>query len=154
VENVLSVKSCHFVLDINPPFYFPDTQMKDKLNNVDYRWYIVRTKPHQENMIVELLERYKAENSNILEIYAPTHTTVDMGFSKEARKGPLFSGFVFVLATQKALTDFIGQYSLEGVIQYKRRTKDGRKATVSVIRRTDEDAEGLQRELPRYGNPS
>ncbi len=133
MENVLSVKSCHFVLDINPPFYFPDTQMKDKLNNVDYRWYIVRTKPHQENMIVELLERYKAENSNILEIYAPTHTTVDMGFSKEARKGPLFSGFVFVLATQKALTDFIGQYSLEGVIQYKRRTKDGRKATVSVI---------------------
>ena len=133
MENVLSVKSRHFVLDINPPFYFPDTQMKDKLNNVDYRWYIVRTKPHQESMIVELLERYKAENSNILEIYAPTHTTVDVGFCKEARKGPLFSGFVFVLATQKALTDFIGQYSLEGVIQYKRKTMDGRKATVSVI---------------------
>ena len=107
--------------------------MKDKLNNVDYRWYIVRTKPHQENMIVELLEKYKAENSNILEIYAPTHTTVNASFGKAVKKGPLFSGFVFVLATQKALTDFIEQYSLEGVIQYKRRTMDGRKATVSII---------------------
>lgn len=107
--------------------------MKDKLNNVDYRWFIVRTKPHQENKIVELLERYKAANSNILEIYAPTHTTVDMGFSKEAKKAPLFSGFVFVLATQKALTDFLGRYSMGEFIQYERKTEDRRKATVSVI---------------------
>ena len=107
--------------------------MKDKLNNVDYQWFIVRTKPKQENRIMELLEKYKADNSNILEIYAPTHTTVDVSFGKGAKKGPLFSGFVFVLSTQKALTDFIGQYSLEGVIQYKRKTMDGRKATVSVI---------------------
>ena len=44
--------------------------MKDKLNNVDYCWYIVRTRPHREKATVELLEKYKAENSNILEIYA------------------------------------------------------------------------------------
>ena len=107
--------------------------MKDKLNNVDYRWYIVRTRPHQENMIVELLERYKTDNSNILEIYAPARTTVDAGLGTEVKKAPLFSGFVFVLATQKALTDFLGRYSMGEFIQYERKTDDRRKATVSVI---------------------
>ena len=107
--------------------------MKDKLNNVDYRWYIVRTRPHQENIIVELLERYKSENSNILEIYAPARTTVDAGLGTEVKKAPLFSGFVFVLATQKALTDFLGRYSMGEFIQYERKTEARRKATVSII---------------------
>ena len=107
--------------------------MKDKLNNVDFRWYIVRTRPNREKATVELLEKYKAENSNILEIYAPDRTTVDVGFGKEVKKGPLFSGFVFVLATQKALADFLGRYSMEGFIQYERKTEDGKKASMSVI---------------------
>ena len=107
--------------------------MKDKLNSVDHRWYIVRTKPRQEKAIVELLEKYKAENSNILEIYAPARTTVDSGLGTEVKKAPLFSGFVFVLATQKALADFLGRYSMEEFIQYERKTEDGRKATVSTI---------------------
>lgn len=107
--------------------------MKDKLNNVDFRWYIVRTRPNREKATVELLEKYKAENSNILEIYAPDRTTVDVGFGKEVKKGPLFSGFVFVLATQKALADFLGRYSMEEFIQYERKTEDGKKASMSVI---------------------
>ena len=118
--------------------------MKDKLNSVDYRWYIVRTKPKQEKAIVELLEKYKAENSNILEIYAPARTTVDTGLGTEAKKAPLFSGFVFVLATQKALTDFLGRYSMGEFIQYERKTEDGKKASVSVI------PEGQMRQLKDY----
>ena len=46
--------------------------MPDKLNHVDYRWYVVRTKRHQEGKLVELLEKQKAQTKNILEIYAPT----------------------------------------------------------------------------------
>ncbi len=107
--------------------------MKDKLNNVDYCWYIVRTRPHREKATVELLEKYKAENSNILEIYAPDRTTVDVGLGKEMKKGPLFSGFVFVLATQKALSEFLGRYSMEEFIQYERKTENGKKASMSVI---------------------
>lgn len=107
--------------------------MKDKLNNVDFRWYIVRTRPNREKATVELLEKYKAENCNILEIYAPDRTTVDVGLGKEMKKGPLFSGFVFVLATQKALADFLGRYSMEEFIQYERKTEDGKKAAMSVI---------------------
>ena len=107
--------------------------MKDKLNNVDYCWYIVRTRPHREKATVELLEKYKAENSNILEIYAPDRTTVDVGLGKEMKKGPLLSGFVFVLATQKALSEFLGRYSMEEFIQYERKTENGKKASMSVI---------------------
>ena len=107
--------------------------MKDKLNNVDFRWYIVRTRPHREKATVELLEKYKAENSNILEIYAPDRTTVDVGLGKEIKKRPLFSGFVFVLATQKALSEFLGRYSMEEFIQYERKTENGKKASMSVI---------------------
>lgn len=107
--------------------------MKDKLNNVDFRWYIVRTRPNREKATVELLEKYKAENSNILEIYAPDRTTVDVGLGKEIKKGPLFSGFVFVLATQKALSEFLGRYSMEEFIQYERKTENGKKASMSVI---------------------
>ena len=49
--------------------------LPDKLNHVDYHWYVVRTKRHQESKLVELLEKQKAKAKNILEIYAPTHTT-------------------------------------------------------------------------------
>ena len=107
--------------------------MKDKLNNVDFLWYIVRTRPHREKATAELLKKYRAENSNILEIYAPDRTTVDVSSVKVARKGPLFSGFVFVLATQKALADFLVRYSMAEFIQYERKTEDGKKASVSVI---------------------
>ena len=127
VETLLTV----VLANHQPRFFF--AYMKDKLNSVDYRWYIVRTKPKQEKAIVELLEKYKAENSNILEIYAPARTTVDSGLGTEAKKAPLFSGFVFVLATQKALTDFLGRYSMGEFIQYERKTEDGKKASVSII---------------------
>ena len=63
---------------------------------------------------------------------------------KEAKKAPLFSGFVFVLATQKALTDFLGRYSMGEFIQYERKTEDGKKASVSVI------PEGQMRQLKDY----
>ena len=49
--------------------------MIDKLNHLDYCWYVVRTRPRQEKKFVKLLEQYKAKSKNILEVYAPTHTT-------------------------------------------------------------------------------
>lgn len=46
--------------------------MIDKLNHLDYCWYVVRTRPRQEKKFVKLLEQYKAKSKNILEVYAPT----------------------------------------------------------------------------------
>ncbi len=107
--------------------------MPDKLNHVDYRWYIVRTRPRQERKLAELLEQYKAKSVNILEVYAPTHTTVNIRHEGSERQAPLFVGTIFVLATQKALTDFMEEHSLNGILQYERKNGKGEKTRLRVI---------------------
>ena len=99
--------------------------MPDKLNHVDYRWYVVRTKRHQEGKLVELLEKQKAQTKNILEIYAPTHTTVNVHQDSDDRQKPLFAGIVFVLATQNALMSFMKEHSKDADIQYERKKEKG-----------------------------
>ncbi len=85
----------------------------DKVNKVDFHWHIVRTLPHQEQMLYDLLlaeqASGKGQADNILEAYCPTHTTV-----RSVRQGrdvqvPLFAGYVFVLSTHRALVDFLMQ---------------------------------------------
>ena len=105
----------------------------DKLNHVDYCWYIVRTRPRQEKKLAELLEQYKAKSKNILEVYAPTHTTVSVCRNGDERSAPLFVGIVFVLATQKALVDFMAEHSMDGVLQYERKESGGEKARLRII---------------------
>ena len=107
--------------------------MPDKLNHVDYRWYVMRTKRHQESKLVELLEKQKAETKNILEIYAPTHTTVHVHHDSNEKQKPLFAGIVFVLATQHALMHFIKEHSLDGDMQYERKKEQGEKTAMCVI---------------------
>ena len=107
--------------------------MPDKLNHVDYRWYVMRTKRHQESKLVELLEKHKSQARNILEIYAPTHTTVNVRHDSDERQKPLFAGIVFVLATQDALMNFMKEHSLDGGMQYERREENGGSARVRVI---------------------
>ena len=100
--------------------------MTDKLNHVDFRWYIVRTRPRQELRLSRALERYKADNKNILEVYVPTHTTVNVRYGDTERQAPLFAGFVFVLATQSALVDFMRANALGDILQYERKRADGK----------------------------
>ena len=107
--------------------------MPDKLNRVDYRWYVMRTKRHQESKLVELLEKQKAETKNILEIYAPTHTTVNVRHDSDERQKPLFAGIVFVLATQHALMDFMKEHSQDGGMQYERKNDTGTRTRMCVI---------------------
>lgn len=107
--------------------------MPDKLNQVDYCWYMVRTRPRQERKLVRMLEQHKAKSKNILEIYAPVHTTVSVHCEGNERQAPLFAGIVFVLATQKALVDFMQEHSLDGVVQYERKTEEGERTRMRVI---------------------
>ena len=107
--------------------------MNDKLNHVDFRWYIVRTRPHREIKLVELLEKQKTKTKNILEVYAPTHTVVNVHSNGADRQVPLFAGFVFVLATQNALMEFMKEHPLEGDVQYERKKEDGEKTRMRVI---------------------
>ena len=77
--------------------------LTDKLNHIDYNWYIVRTKPGHEKELCSIIECCKSETKNILEAYCPTHTTVNVYHGGNERRMPLFDGYVFVLATQKHL---------------------------------------------------
>ena len=107
--------------------------LPDKLNHVDYHWYVVRTKRHQESKLVELLEKQKAKAKNILEIYAPTHTTVNVSQDDDDKRKPLFAGIVFVLATQHALMSFMKEHSQDAGMQYERKNEEGERTRMCVI---------------------
>lgn len=107
--------------------------MPDKLNHVDYCWYVVRTKRHQENKLVELLEEQKTQTKNILEIYAPIRTTVNVHRDSDSKQKPLFAGIVFVLATQNALMSFMKEHSQDADMQYERKKGKGERTRLCVI---------------------
>lgn len=105
----------------------------DKLNRVEFQWFVVRSLPHQEKKLAALLRQHQPEIPNILEVYCPTRTTVDAdGRSKDAHT-PLFAGYVFVLSTQQALVSFMHRHYPEGAILYDRRRQPGRKASFLTI---------------------
>ena len=107
--------------------------MNDKLNHVDYHWYMVRTRPRQERKLVGLLEQYKMNSKNILEIYAPTHTTVHVRRGGNEQQTPLFAGVVFVLSTQNSLMDFMKAHPHDGDVQYERKRENGERTRMRVI---------------------
>lgn len=111
----------------------PATYGGDKLNQVDFRWFIVRSLPHQERKLADLLMKHQAEEKNILEVYCPTHTTVSVSRGGRELQAPLFAGYVFVLSTQKAVAEFVSRCYPEGTILYDNRRKDGGKPGFLVI---------------------
>ena len=100
---------------------------RDKLNRVDFKWYVVRSLPHQERKLADLFVSLKGEASNILEVYCPTHTTVSVSRGGKNLQAPLFAGYVFVLGTRQAVTDVIDRYYPEGTILYDQGKGHGRK---------------------------
>ena len=48
--------------------------LSDKLNSVDYQWFLVRTKPGHEPELCAHIGCEKDRIRNILEVYCPTHT--------------------------------------------------------------------------------
>ena len=107
--------------------------ISDKLNHVDYRWYLVRTQPGHEQELCALIEREKGRVGNILEAYCPTHTTVNVRLDDSERKLPLFDGYVFVLATQSALLDFLRDKYPNAFLRYNRKRSPEEKAAPCVI---------------------
>lgn len=105
----------------------------DKMNSVDFHWFIVRTLPHQERKLAGLLRMHQEETKNILEVYCPTHTTVSMVQDGNDVAVPLFAGFVFVLSTQEALLQFIGKHYPEGRVLYERKKEPGQKARLWTV---------------------
>ena len=106
---------------------------KDKLNRVDFHWFVVRTRPGREKEFCNLVRQNKDKIGNILEAYCPTHTTVDVRIAERKCKLPLFDGYVFVLATHDALAGFIRDYYPNAVIRVNRKRPSESRATLSTI---------------------
>lgn len=106
---------------------------RDKLNKVDFNWFIVRTLPHQEQKLSGILAQHQQTFKNILEVYCPTHTTVHVMHDGKHTSSPLFAGYVFVLSTQEALSDFIVRHYPEGTILYERKTSKDKKSNFLTV---------------------
>lgn len=98
--------------------------MNHKINSVDYHWFIIRTLPHQEKKLQDLLLLHQPKMKNILEVYCPTHTTVKKVSNGKEIDAPLFAGEVFVLATHHVLVEFVSKYYPKGIVMYDRHTGD------------------------------
>ena len=107
--------------------------MPDKLNSVDYHWFLVCTKPGHEPELCSLIEREKGKIRNILEVYCPTHTKVYVRRGDNEQQQPFFNGYVFVLATQDALVEFLRDNNSDAYIWYNRKCTPDEKATVCTI---------------------
>ena len=107
--------------------------MPDKLNSVDYHWFLVCTKPGHEPELCAFIEREKGKVRNILEVYCPTHTKVYVRRGDNEQRLPVFDGYVFVLATQGALAEFLRDNDSDAYIWYNRKRTPDEKATACTI---------------------
>ena len=105
----------------------------DKRNRVDFNWHIVRTLPHQEKKLAAIIAGRIPETENILEVYCPTHTTVRTAVGAADAESPLFAGFVFVLSTEEALTDFISRHYPDGTVLRDRKSGNGARAGLLTV---------------------
>ena len=107
--------------------------LTDKLNTVDYHWFLVCTKPGHEPELCALIEREKGKVRNILEVYCPTHTKVYVRRGDNEQRLPFFDGYVFVLATQGALAEFLRDNNSDAYIWYNRKRTPDEKAVACTI---------------------
>ena len=107
--------------------------LSDKLNTVDYHWFLVCTKPGHEPELCALIEREKGKIRNILEVYCPTHTKVYVRRGDNEQRLPFFDGYVFVLATQGALAEFLRDNDSGAYIWYNRKRTPDEKAVVCTV---------------------
>lgn len=105
----------------------------DKLNCVDYHWFVVRSLPHQERKLADLFREHLSEIPNILEVYCPTHTTVGVSHGGREEQMPLFAGYVFVLSTRQAIDGFLSRYYPSGTVLYDSRRRAGRRPDLLTI---------------------
>ena len=107
--------------------------MPDKLNSIDYQWFLVCTKPGHETELCALIEREKGNIRNILEVYCPTHTKVYVRRGDNEQRLPFFDGYVFVLATHSALAEFLRDNDSDAYIWYNRKRTPDEKAVACTI---------------------
>ena len=122
--------------------------LSDKLNTVDYHWFLVCTKPGHEQELCARIEREKGNVRNILEAYCPTHTKVYVRRGEDERRMPLFDGYVFVLATQGALAGFLRDNGSDAYIWHNRKRTPDEKAYIWHNRKRTPDEKAAPCTIP------
>lgn len=96
-------------------------------------WYVLRAQPRQEARLAALLKEYQAEAKNLLEVYCPVQAAPQAAGGGTAGHRPLMAGYVFVLATEQAVTAFMRSRYPGGAILYARRREDGGKTPYLTV---------------------
>lgn len=96
-------------------------------------WYVLRSQPRQEARLAALLKEYQAEAKNLLEVYCPVQAAPQATGGGTAGHRPLMAGYVFVLATEQAVTAFMRSRYPGGAILYARRREDGGKTPYLTV---------------------
>ena len=107
--------------------------MPDKLNHVDYRWYVVRTKRHQESKLVELFWKSKRSRPRIsLKFTRPPHHG-DMCIRTATINRSRCSRHRVRTRYADALMNFMKEHSLDAGMQYERKNEKGERTRMCVI---------------------
>lgn len=93
------------------------------LNTEDIQWFVIHTRPHQENKVKLLLETEQDKRPNILDIYCPSNKIIKIQKGKNIEEKPLFAARVFVLTTQKDATLFLTEKYPDGYLEYDKTQK-------------------------------
>lgn len=122
------------------PLNHKKTDFKD---NIHYQWMIVRTLPGQERQLQRLIQKHirtSVENpdyifyqKNILEVYNPVKSAVQSTADSAKVQSSLFAGHVFVLATHRALNQFLEWKYPQGRILYDRKIDPNAQAEVWTV---------------------
>lgn len=93
------------------------------LNHEDIQWFVIHTRPHQENKVKMLLETEQAKRPNILEIYCPSNKILKIQKGKRIEETPIFAARVFVLTTQMDAIQFLTEKYPEGYLEFDKTQK-------------------------------
>ena len=106
---------------------------RDKSNNVDYVWLVVRTPARHEAEVASLLREWQARIGNILEVYCPMRGKTESRSEKDKDASPLLPGQIFVLSTHSVLENFLREHCPECSVMYCKKLNEEDRARVMTI---------------------
>lgn len=95
----------------------------DKANSDEISWYVIFTRPHQEEKLKQILELEQKKRSNILEIFCPLNKVVRVQRNGKEVRVPYFANYVFVNATEDALQKVLTEKYPEGYLVFDKCSK-------------------------------
>lgn len=90
----------------------------NKANSDNISWYVIFTRPHQEEKLRTILELEQKKRSNILEVFCPINKVVRVQRNGKEVRAPYFANYVFANATEEALQKVLAEKYPEGYLVF------------------------------------